>query len=351
LATLPSIKRYAMNTLQGKKHFIGIDISKDTLDLSLLSEARYGAFKDHRVSNSFKGYDAVLVWLEKMGVKAEDCLLCMEHTGTYGLLLFAWLNQMGFDFCVEPGQRIKKSMGMVRGKSDRVDARRIADYACTNRSKLTLFTMPSTLIIQVKQLLTYREQLVKIGTSLKNSLASHEQYQAVSGLRGIANDIRQQIQENERRIDGIEEQIVATIGADAEMKRNFDMATSVKGVGLIIAAFMLVTTNNFTGFENGRKYACYSGIAPFENTSGSSIKGKAHVSHLGNKRVKALLSNGASSACTWDPEIKAYYNRKLKEGKEHMLIINAIRCKLVNRVFAAVKRQAPFVKLYEHNFD
>ncbi len=79
---------------------------------------------------------------------------------------------------------------------------------------------------------------------------------------------------------------------------------------------MLVTTNNFTGFENGRKYACYSGIAPFEHTSGTSIKGKTRVSNLANKKMKALLSNGANAAYKWDPELKTYYKRKIAEGKE-----------------------------------
>jgi len=113
---------------------------------------------------------------------------------------------------------------------------------------------------------------------------------------------------------------------------------------------MLVTTNNFTSFENGRKYACYSGIAPFENTSGTSIKGKSRVSYLGNKTMKALLSNGANSASKWDPQMKAYYQRKTEEGKDHKLIMNSISCKLVNRMFAVVNRQTPYTIMYEHNF-
>ena len=116
---------------------------------------------------------------------------------------------------------------------------------------------------------------------------------------------------------------------------------------MVIGAFMLVSTNNFTGFENGRKYACYSGIAPFPNESGSSIKGKTKVSHLANKKIKTLLSNGANSAKSYDPEIKAYYQRKIKEGKDHKSVINAISCKLVNRVFAVVKRQTPYVSTYQ----
>ncbi len=338
-----------MNEFTKKKHFIGIDISKDKLDLALIDEKSLGVFEDKIVDNSFKGFDNIQNWLSKQKIMLEDCLFCMEHTGTYGLLLFAWFGQMEIDYCVEPGLQIKRSLGMSRGKNDKVDARRIADYAFTNKGKLVPFSLPSTLLLQIKQLLTYRDQQTRIKVSLKNSLKSHDQYQRVSGLQSISDDIKGQIEECESRIEGIEEQIKDLIKSDETMKKNFDLATSVKGIGLIIAAFMLVTTNNFTGFENSRKYACYAGIAPFDNTSGK-YKGKTKVSHLANKRMKALLSNGANSACKWDPELRVYYDRKIQEGKKHNLVINSIKCKLVNRVFAVVKRQTPYVNIYQQNF-
>ena len=256
---------------------------------------------------------------------------------------------MGLDYCVEPGLKIKRSNGLTRGKNDKIDARRIADYAYTNRAKIKLFSFPSTLIIQIRQYLTYRDQMVKIKTSLKNSLKSHQKYQRISGLKTIPNQIADQIQEQEDRIKEIESEIISLIGTDPQMKKNFKLATSVKGVGLVIGAFMLVTTNNFAAFENGRKYACYAGIAPFENTSGI-LKGKTRVSQLGNKKMKSLLSNGANSARRYDPEIRAYYKRKEGEGKDHKVIINAISCKLVNRVFATVKRQTPYVTFKQQNF-
>jgi transposase len=339
-----------MKKILNKEYFLGVDISKDVLDLSLIHGATYDSFKDKKVKNSFDGFEKMYNWLVKLGVKPNECILCMEHTGTYGLLLFAWLSQMEIEYCVEPGLKIKRSLGMTRGKNDKVDARRLADYAYTNREKLVPFELPSTLIIQIKQFLTYREQLVKIQTSLKNSLKSHKTYQKVSGVSAISEDIQCQIEDHQKRIRKIEAQIIGLINTDPGMKKNFELATSVKGIGLVIATFMLVTTNNFTGFENGRKYACYSGIAPFEYSSGSSIRGKTKVSQLGNKKIKSLLSNGANSAYKYDPEIRAYYKRKEAEGKDHKLIINAISCKLVNRVFATVKRKTPYVTFKQQNF-
>ncbi|MFN8206754.1 MAG: IS110 family transposase [Bacteroidales bacterium] len=287
-------------------------------------------------------------WKKK--IKPEDCVFCMEHTGVYGLLLFAWFTQMGYDYTVEPGLKIKRSLGTTRGKNDKIDARRIADYAFTQKAKLEPFILPSALLIQVKQLLTYREQLTRFITSLKNSLKSHEQYQRISGLRSISEDIKGQIADLEERIKNVEKEVLTIIQSDEELKKNYQLATSVKGIGFVIAAFMLVTTNNFTAFENARKYACYSGIAPFEHASGTSISSKSRVSYLANKRMKTLLYNGANSAYRHDPEIRNYYQRKIAEGKDHQLVMNAICYKLVSRTFAVVKRQTPYSTFYAQNF-
>lgn len=336
-----------MDKITKKMEFIGIDISKDYIDCALINENRPGLIKDKRFDNSLNGFEVMEQWLVKNNVEIIKCLFCMEHTGTYGLLLFAWLSQRDIDFCVEPGLRIKRSLGMTRGKNDKIDARRIADYALTNKAKLKLFSFPSEIILQIKQLLTYREQLVRIRTSLKNSIKSHEQYEQITGKHIVTNDIGTQIKEYNKRIDQIEKEIIESIESDQQLRKNFELTTSVKGIGLVIAAFMLVTSNNFSGFEDGRKYACYAGVAPFDHTSGTSIKGKTSVSHLANKTMKTMLSRGANSAATWDPEIRSYYHRRTADGKDHKVIINAISCKLINRVFAVIKRQTPFVITYQ----
>lgn len=330
-----------------KTEFIGIDISKDYIDCALTHIDKPGSFKDKKFKNELKGFEEMEQWLSKQKVDLKSSLFCMEHTGTYGLLLFAWLSQKELDYCVEPGLQIKRSLGMTRGKDDKIDARRIADYALTHNAKLKLFTFPSDLIVQIKQLLTFREQMIRIRTSLKNSIKSHEKYENITHKHYVTNEIDTQIKYYDKVIKENEREIINLIESDQELKKNFDLATSVKGIGLVIAAFMLVTTHNFSTFNDGRKYACYAGVAPFEHSSGTSIRGKTSVSHLANKNIKTMLSRGANSAAKWDPEIRAYFNRKLSEGKDHKIVINAISCKLINRVFAVVKRQTPFVITYQ----
>ena len=210
--------------------------------------------------------------------------------------------------------------------------------------------MPSPLLVKIKQLLTYREQMVRIRTSLKNSLKSHKRYLPVSGMDGIIAQIEAQIEQQNVIIVDIKQQITDIIKSDVELNRNHTLISSVKGIGVIIGAFMLVSTNNFTSFDNGRKYACYARIAPFEFSSGTSIRGKTRTSKFGNKTIKTLLNNGANSAIRYDGQMRKYYQRKREQGKDHKVIGNAICCKLVNRMFAVVKRQTPYVEVYGQNF-
>ena len=130
---------------------------------------------------------------------------------------------------------------------------------------------------------------------------------------------------------------------DESFARNYLLLTSIKGIGHVNAINTLLHTNNFACFENARQYACYIGIAPFGHTSGTSIKGKPKVSKFGNRLLKADLTQAARSAVQWDAEIKEYYLRKEAQGKEFWVIMNAVKFKLVCRMFAVVTRGTPWV--------
>ena len=147
------------------------------------------------------------------------------------------------------------------------------------------------------------------------------------------------------QIGEIENEIETLIEEDASLKKNYNLATSVVGIGLVNAVIFLVHTNNFQSFTSGRKYACYGGIAPFEHTSGTSIKGKTKVSHLANKAIKINLTQAAKSSIQNDTELMKYYKRKEKEGKQHGVIMNAVKFKLIIRVFAVVNRGTPYVRM------
>lgn len=105
------------------------------------------------------------------------------------------------------------------------------------------------------------------------------------------------------------------INSDPSILRNYELLNSIKGIGTINAMNTIIHTNNFQAFETARQYACYLGIAPFEHSSGTSIKGKTRVYPTGAKLLKADLSQAANSAIVWDKEMKEYYERKGRKGK------------------------------------
>jgi len=209
------------------------------------------------------------------------------------------------------------------------------------KEELTPKKLPTRTMLILKRLINERERLVKaraidkcIITELKFETNSTCFVRAKNRINILTTDIEQ-----------IESEIDKVVEENLDIEKNYKLAKSVTGIGRVNAVMFILFTNNFNSITEARKYACYSGIAPFEHTSGISIRGKTKVSKLANKRIKVALTNGARSAILNDPELKLYYKRKRAEGKEHGTVLNAVKFKLITRVFATVKRGTPYVKL------
>ncbi len=91
--------------------------------------------------------------------------------------------------------------------------------------------------------------------------------------------------------------------------------------------------------------ANYIGVAPHPYESGTSIKRNDKTSKMANQQVKAIVTNGIQSAIQYDPQIQAYYTRKISEGKSHGVVYNNVKNKLISRVFPTIHRGTPYVKL------
>lgn len=162
-----------------------------------------------------------------------------------------------------------------------------------------------------------------------------------SVYENIISTLKDEVHELEREIRSV-------IMANKELKKTFELITTVKGIGFIVASFLIVYTCNFTRFENWRKFACYSGIAPFEYQSGTSVHARTQVSSIANQQMKRLLHLATMTAIHFDAELHNYYVRRQAEGKSKMATINIVRNKLIARVFAIVKRGTPFVDIQKY---
>ena len=321
------------------KNFIGIDVSKAKFDLALIKDCDKENMIQAVFENTQKGIKDMSRFLEKeYQVQLSDTIFCMEFTGIYCRPLTTFMTDKECNVWLEMPVNIIRSLGLQRGKNDRVDARRIALYAYKNKEDIKLWTPQRDVILKLRDLLSLRERLI---SSRKSLMAPIDELIAMGDKQGAARvqkGCKLTLSSLEKEIEQIDKDLDDTIKNDPQLKELYNLATSVPGVGKYTALFMICYTNEFSIYNNPKQLACYCGVAPFEHSSGSSVKGKTRVSHMANKVLKRMLHMGAMSVIARDPELRDYYQRKVAQGKNKMLVINAVRNKIIHRLCAVIKR-------------
>jgi transposase len=298
------------------------------------------------VENTAKGINQMINLLKKKKIELDKTLFCIENTGIYTYPLSTNLSEFKLDYWIVPAIEIKRSKGISRGKNDKSDAKDIALYSIRNIDKLKLSSIAEKEIQQLKLLFTEREKVMKtlliFGTTKENKdFISNDVFKVVSNINAkTIKNLKITLKELETKMKEI-------IKNNSELKRQFDLIKSVPGVGQQSALYFIIAIKGFTAFDNSRQFACYSGTAPFEYSSGSSIRGVTKVNHMADKKMKSLLQMGALAAIKHDSQLKEYYDKKKSEGKNNMLVLNNIRCKIIDRVFSVIKRESPYVNTYK----
>lgn len=325
------------------KIFVGIDISKGWIDVAVKNEAISIC---QRFDNCKKGYRSMVSWLKTFS-NANAMLLCMEHTGVYGMPLWEYLASRNICFVVESGLQIRRSMGIRRGKSDKADAQLIARYIKMHHTETRLYKVPGQIINRLKVIFGHRERLLKIKHLLTVSSKEIGSFVSKDASKEMSCDSKKLVAIINDRINKVEKLILSIIDSDADTRRIYQLITSVPGIGLVTGAYLIIVTQNFTTINNSRKLSRYGGMSPEKNESGI-VKRKAKVSNIGNKKLKALLSNCVMSNVRFDTETKAYQQRKLAEGKPPGVVINNLKNKILHRVCAVVNRGTQFVDINKY---
>jgi len=323
---------------------VGIDVSKRTIDVVLHQSQAYTQFE-----NSKKGFLKMLKWVYKnIKVNKNNLLFVFEHTGLYSYNLSVFLNERDINFSMVSGLEIKRSLGIARGKNDKVDAQKIARYAYRLRDEIKPTKLPEKDIEKLKRLLSLRDRLVKQRAGYKTTVNEQKRVLLKKDNETLINTQEKMIKYLTKQITAIEKEINGIIESNETLKKQFTLITSITSVGAQTALFMIVYTEGFTKFTKYRKFASYSGIAPFTKLSGTSIRGKTKVSNLANKKIKSLLDQCAKNAITHNTEMKKYYYKRIDEGKNKMSTINIVRNKLLSRIFAVVQRKTPYVNIHKY---
>jgi transposase len=328
--------------MKKKLFVIGIDVSKDKLDVYF-----YETGLHFIVSNDFKGFAKLTeMIMNNSKCNKKHILICFENTGKYSKQLSVYLAEQDIAFVMSPALAIKKSLGLVRGKDDKIDSKRIATYAYEKQDKLVPTKLPGYKIDQMKSLIQLREKLIRHRTAYKNGIKDLKDCYIEGETDFIRQIQKSMIEQLSERIDQIEDRLKSIINEDEAMKKNFSLLLSIQGIGKITAFFLITYTANFTLFNNWRSFACFCGTAPFPYSSGKMV-GQSRVHKFANKKLKSLLDLISKSALRYG-EFKSYYNRRIKlQGKNKMSTINIIRNKMIARAFAVVNRGTPFVDYYK----
>ena len=332
------------------RFFIGIDVSKPFFDASLMAVVDHvkQTVETAKFDNSIAGMKLFEKWLKLHKVTMNEySMVVIENTGIYHRLLWAFCSKKHLPIHIGNAAHIKWSFGIARGKNDKVDSIRLCNYAYKESDTLKATGALDPHLLQLKDFISARTKLLKQITNIKVSVNELEGINDKSHQKLIVKSLKSAIDGITKSISNIEEQIKKIIAANQGFKRSYDLLISIPGIGHVTAVYLIGCTANFAGNPSGKQLACYAGVAPFEHSSGISIKGKTRVHRMANKDLKKLLHLCALSVIQYNEEFKVYYHRKKDEGKHSMSILNAVRNKIALRVAAVIKNQTPYKNNYK----
>ncbi len=307
---------------------VGIDLAKEKFDVNYIDRA--GKEIQKVVKNNLK---AITSFLNKV---SEGYTLVAEHTGVYGdLLLFSCtVRNIPISYC--SGYVIKHSMGLIKEKTDQVDAARIKEYGERFTDKLKLTEFDTEMMYELESLHALRTQLAKT----KQRLTSYETNRKSRPFQSISVQKRTKVTiiALELEINEIEAEMEYLIKKNPEMQENYEIIRSIQGVGPVIAVDLIVKTGNFKRIDTARKLASYAGICPFANESGAMVN-KKRISKFRDTKLKSYLYMGVKSALPHNKDFKHYYALKVAEKKHHFLIMNNLANKLVRTIYSCVENK------------
>lgn len=307
---------------------LGIDIAKRKFDVALLID---GKFKTKVFTNDPAGFESLLAWLAKR--VGEPVHACMEATGSYGESLAIALCDAGHSVSVINPARAKayaQSLGL-RQKTDAVDAKVLAQLV--DSQELTLWSPPPAELRTLQALLRRLDALTSMHVQEQNRL---EVVQA-----DVKDSIEAHLAYLDEQIAQIKARIARHIDQHPGLKQQCQLLESIPGVGEMTSAW-LIGEMNLSRFSSAREAAAFAGLTPRMRQSGTSVRGKSHISKQGNATVRKLLYFPAISAMRCNPIVSALKTRLKQRGKHGLAIIAAAMRKLIHIAYGVIKSGKPF---------
>ncbi len=311
---------------------LGIDIAKAKFDACLVKP--HGKSKHKVFANTWHGFEQLITWLASHHV--SNLHACLEATGSYGEPLALFLFEAGLMVSlVNPAAvRAFANAGLSRTKTDKVDAELIARFCLAQQPKA--WHPPAPELRELQALVRRLESLVEMRVAEENRLSS-----------GISTEaVRQSLEEHIayllEEIKQTEQLIRQHINNHTDLKELSDLLDSIPGIGNTTAALLLAEIVNFKQYTSARQVAAYAGLVPRERRSGTSVRGRACLSKIGNARLRKALYFPAITALRCNDFFKTWANPLRERGKSKMTVIGAAMRKLIHLAYGVLKTGKPF---------
>lgn len=332
-----------------QKYVIGIDISKSKVDCAAI-DFSYELMLEKEVCNKEKALETFLkATVKKFRINQSELLISCENTGIYNRPLEVVCTRLGITLWVEHALKIKRASTDMRGKDDKKDALRIAHYAVRYYDKMVPYQEPSDIVKELNVLTKARDAMLSKKVALENHLREAKTHDPFE-YKILAKAFKESLSSLSKSIKEVDKQIEILIPKDEQLNQNKQLITTIPGVGNQTAINFIIATNNFQSFGSAKHLACYAGVVPFKNQSGTIVK-KERVSKMANMTIKKLLHLAAMAAIRSDKELKEYYLRKVAEGKNKMSVLNAVRNKLVHRIMSVITRKQPYLSREDYFYQ
>ena len=308
-----------------QSYHLGIDVAKAKLDCAL--RLADGKFKHKVVENNQKGFALLSDWLSKHDASCAH--VCMEATGVYWEAVAEYLAHRGMMISVINPAQIKAfgTSRLVRTKTDKVDAKLIADF-CFERHPAP-WQAPSPSEQALRALVLRLDSLQAMKTQEGNRLEVARDI--------VKADIVSHIAWLDKEIKSLIKKIHDHLNNDPDMRNKQELLGSIPGLGERTIALLLAFSMHPGRFANARQAAAFAGLDPRQHESGSSVKGKPRMSKVGHSILRKALYMPAMVTLYKTAWGRAFRERLAASGKPPKLIIGAMMRKLVQVAYGVLK--------------
>lgn len=317
--------------------YLGVDVAKAKLDCVLLNPESQKR-KSKTVENSSDGLGLLLKALQGWGIELGAIHVVMEPTSTYHERAALALADAGCTVSlINPAhlRRYAQSVG-ARSKTDAADGALLARYGAAEKPKV--WAPPSASARALKALLARRDAVAEDLQRERNRTEKRSTTEVPDSVRQSLSEV---IAFLEKQLETLQHEIERHIDDDPDLRGKRELLLSIPGVGDRVSQHMTALLASHR-FETAEQLAAYLGLVPVEWRSGSSIKGRPHLSKAGPAYLRKLLYMPAVVALRHNPHIRALYERLIKQGKHKMAAIGAAMRKLAHLCFGVVHSGKPY---------